>query len=1583
MYAAWLFFGDHFKDVYFPDTDNWTSHIVISQEESGWSSDEIFLVRALEGSVFLTPPSDFFWSTDRSSLEHAIRLEEHNIFRSAFGDLTIILKRLGREQLVFRKYVLETNTLTIGRGQRNNVFDSDQRLSTSHGYLSIRDRKSAVYTDQSANGTYLNGRRIINSTVLIHYGDVLTLPSGLKLIFLSDLLAVNAIETLQHIQMRRAVQQEIPPMGDLPENLPSLYSQYHRAPRILQQPQNEPVEIEPPIAKQQSNALPTWLQLGPSMTMVLPMLMGTMFGGLGGSGRVPAGLIMVGTSSVLAVIWGLINRRYRGRFEQETEGQRVGMYQKYIGEMEQQLRSLNTQEFDRLTSTFPNVGECAALPSDGSYRLWSRMPSHPDFLHVRVGLGKVPLPSEIITQKQKLSIIDDPLRDEADRLKAMYSSVDDAPVIAALRREAVVGILGGEEAILFAQGLLMQIAALHSYHDVRIAVFSDEAEASRWSWARWLPHVFASEDRQMRMVASTPSAIHEVMNHIGDLINMRRSDEDETAGSAPAEEEINEKALPLPHHILFCTNPNLLENEPVMRTLLTNHLGITLVMVAPSMEFLPKECHIIFNAASKRGYLHTSDGSTTQVDFEYPNRNLLQTFALQLAPLRVKDAAENAAIPTMVSFLDIYGVRKTSELDVWRMWSENHTYDGLRSVIGFSAGSQPFVLDISEKYHGPHGLIAGTTGSGKSVMLQTYILSLAMNYSPRQVQFILIDYKGGGMADAFRTLPHTAGIIDNLQGDRIISRALASLNGEIHRRETLFQEVGVKDITEYTKQFGENDSEAPVPHLIIITDEFAELKSDQPEFMKELVSASRVGRSLGIHLILATQKPSASVSDEIWANSRFHLCLRVQTVADSRDMLKRPDAAYIKGTGRCFIQIGNDESFDQVQTSYAGMPYNPNEPRSEELPQLLSDLGQTVSVPRRRKKQTEAKQPTQLEAVLDRIIEVADAHGIPQQRQMWLPEMPEHIYFEQLAAFNAGRMEVGQYPNPADGVQFLLGLGDDTAKQRYIPYMFNLTEARNMLLVGLSGSGKTTLVQSIVYSLANRYDPSCLNMYILSLTSQTLGTLRAFPHVGDVVFEEETMEVRRLIDMLSRESQRRSDLFAKASTDSFIEYNRSQKLNGQPIVPAIVVFVDRFEQLRAIAESNESVNQSVSSLIREGSSRGIHFIATALSKTEVPYKLHPFFEGVALQQNDRSDYSDVLSKRVPLEMPPIARNAGRGLAAIGGELYEFQVGLAGTPNGDGKEYGMPGTFVIENAIAEAEPLPDSERAKQVTEFAEKQRALWKGPLPAGIPRIPPEPVWESFIQESAYPRLLGTPFTAPLGYDLVSGELSELDLEENFSLFVTGPKRSGKTNALKYLARVMKDRGAEVHVIGDSEWTGFARENGIPLHSSRDDILAYVHHFQETILRDDRSPKKRVAKEQGKAALRKLAMELTPYTIIVDNAQRFNTDFNNLENGAELKFLKDVFSQLCVLADHYNLQLFLSAPFSAQMYFSQEPLKSLISMGRGISMGGKVSDCNPLGIGNLIPSALSRAQLPIGQGLTIFDGKVNRIVLPLIKSADD
>ncbi len=1582
MYAAWLFFEDRFKDVYFPDLDNWTSQIVLSQFETNWTFDATMSVRHLDGRMYLTLPDSFRWMDGHAAKERQVPANENFKVLSGSGSLiNIIIKEIDKAQLCFVKYRLNKASVTIGRSEQSDICDPDVLLSSLHGYLSFKSG-ALEYTDQSANGTYLNGRKLQHSTVRLQFSDVLTFPSGLKLVILGDCIAVNRGGVLKRMQLEKCAPRKQPsPDSSLPK-LPSIYTEFHRAPRMLQKVDTTSVEIEPPLAKQNQGQQPLWMQLGPSFTMILPMLMGTVLAGNRSGGMMSSGIAMMGTSSALAVMWGLINRRYRQKQSIASESQRINLYRKYIQEMEETLRGLNEREYQRLVSAYPNVGQCALMPAENTHRLWDRMPTHSDFLHLRLGKGNVPLPNHIQIQKQKLSIIDDPLRDEPERLSRVYSTISGAPVTVNLRKEAVVGVLGSADAVMFAQGLLMQIASLHSYHDVRIAVLTDQPSASQWEWTRWLPHVFANEDRDMRMVASKPSAIHDVMSHLDEVLMMRKNPENsgEDAGDEPQ--------LPLPHYVIFCTNFRLLEDEPIMRRLLTNNLGMTLVMVAPSLEMLPKESHLIINVGSKPGFLHTSEGDTIQVDFEYPNHNLLTGFAHQLAPLRVRDAAENAAIPTLVSFLDIYGVRRVEDLDVWRMWTENHTYDGLRSTIGYSTGSRPFVLDISDKYHGPHGLIAGTTGSGKSVMLQTYILSLALNYGPNQVQFILIDYKGGGMADAFRNLPHVAGIIDNLQGARVINRALASLNGEIHRRERIFKMLNVNNINDYTRQYGDDPNEIKLPHLIIIVDEFAELKSDQPDFMRELVSASRVGRSLGIHLILATQKPSSSVSDEIWSNSRFHLCLRVQTRSDSMEMLKRPDAAYIKGMGRCFIQIGNDELFEQVQTSYSGLAYNPSEPRAEEMPHLLGDIGQAIRVPKKRKSTVNnQKEYTQMDAVLDRITDVSGQHGLLHSKQLWLPEMRPQIYLGESKLFSNGTVRQGKYPNAPEGVSMMLGMADDVAHQRYIPYIVNLTQMRNLMIVGLAGTGKTTAIQSMVYSLASQYDPEHLHMYILSLTSQSLGNLKAFPQVGDIAFENEIIEIKRFINMLFEEEARRSELFAQASTDSFIEFNRSQRLRGKPEVPAIVVFIDRYEQLRGMFDSDDFYNTRIQALLREGSGRGIHFVVTALAKSEVPSKLHAFFGGIALQLRDRSDYSEVIGKRVPYDMPPIASCPGRGIGLVDDVPFEIQIALGGraslTP--DQQDFASLNNcmrYALEAEMPAPTPLTDVERAELISNYARTLDALWKGQRPVKIPRIPAEPTYELFAEEPGFAEAQKTPYQLPIGYDMVKGSLASVDLEKNFSWLVLGPKKSGRTNFLKMAARMFSARGADVHVIGDASWKNIATLPGVKLYTTSDEIVQFTHFFLKEY------PGKRkalhdAALAKGKAEARAQALQFKPCAVIIDDAERINRDFKSEAMVKEMQLMQNLYGQMSSIASLYNIFLFMSTSFAERVSMQFEPLKTLQAQGRGIVLGGKLNEYDPFGISGSMPLQARSKALPAGYGYMVNGGVSTQIAVPLAEPAEN
>lgn len=440
------------------------------------------------------------------------------------------------------------------------------------------------------------------------------------------------------------------------------------------------------------------------------------------------------------------------------------------------------------------------------------------------------------------------------------------------------------------------------------------------------------------------------------------------------------------------------------------------------------------------------------------NLSEMDIFSRQLSNFKVRENASNAAIPDMLTFLDMYKTSRVEDLDMYHKWLENRTYESMRSLIGQKAGEQPVYLDIHEKYHGPHGLVAGTTGSGKSETLQTYILSLVLNYHPHEVAFILIDYKGGGMAQSFIGLPHLAGVITNLGGNQT-TRALLSINAEIKRRQRIFNEYKIKHIDAYIELYRNGEAEEPMPHLLIIADEFAELKKEQPDFVRALVSAARVGRSLGINLILATQKPSGVVDDEIWSNTRFRICLRVADKQDSNEMLKRTDAAYITGTGRGFLQVGNDEIFDEFQSGWSGAPYTPEVPFNDDSKAkavIIGLTGKPEAVKKKKKKKGDnVKKFTQLDAMVQYAANLAEENHIKPLRQIWLPPLPGLFYLDDL-----------ELTWDEKQIKLPVGLADDPQNQRQFPVYLDFIRDGHLLICGSAGSGKTSLVQTILYGAA-------------------------------------------------------------------------------------------------------------------------------------------------------------------------------------------------------------------------------------------------------------------------------------------------------------------------------------------------------------------------------------------------------------------------------------------------------------------------------------------------------------------------------------
>ena len=866
------------------------------------------------------------------------------------------------------------DTIQIGRDDRCEIrYDFQGMVSDRHAVLFRRDGQWRI-ENRGGNGSYLNSAWLDKPTVL-SFGDYINVI-GLHLVFLGSYLAVDLSSGNVRIDERRlgkafspapriAGVKEGEASGAKTENTGGqagfeevekappgkVRVIFHRSPRNIEKIETEEVEIENPPAFQKSKRQPFFLTVGPSFTMAIPMLLGCLLmvyaSRVSGSSMglfMYSGLVMAVSSALIGVFWAISNMRYQRKAEKEEEAHRFDAYGKYLVEKTDEIRTSYEKNALAMHAMYPDASTVAAY-NEQTTELWNRNDSHEDFLYCRMGLGDVPFQVSVNTAKKKFTLHPDPLDEKPQIIKENFKTLYKVPILLDVRHHPLIGIVGGEGktgAAEVARILAVQIAATHCYTDVKMAFLYNGASSdddSIWEFSRWLPHVWA-EDRKIRYIASDKASVSDVCYELTKLFRQRleeRIEKPDNTGSIK------------PHVVLFISDLSLIEDELLAKYIFDKdeNLGLSVLILSDTVEHLPNACdYIIQNDSVYRGMYHISAQKEERVEiafdelaFEAP-----QQLARTLANIEVQEVEMGGEIPASLTFFEMYGVSGPQQLGAAERWLKNRTYSNIRGLIGQKAGGADCYLDVHEKYHGPHGLVAGTTGSGKSETLQTYMLSLALSYSPDDVAFFIIDYKGGGMANLFRGLPHLAGQISNLSGNQV-HRAMVSIKSENRRRQRIFSENGVNNINAYTRLFKNREAFRPVPHLFIIIDEFAELKKEEPDFMQELISVAQVGRSLGVHLILATQKPAGTVDDNIWSNSRFRLCLRVQDKEDSMDMLHKPDAAYITQAGRCYLQVGSDEVYELFQSGWSGAPYEESmETGALELAKLITVTGRTETV---------------------------------------------------------------------------------------------------------------------------------------------------------------------------------------------------------------------------------------------------------------------------------------------------------------------------------------------------------------------------------------------------------------------------------------------------------------------------------------------------------------------------------------------------------------------------------------------------------------------------------------------------------------
>lgn len=910
-----------FREVTLPERGQTGVEVLLQKELFATSKDiELDLEKEAEGWTLKTPDARI--SVGGNDVD-SVRIEDGlKLSLDAYGDrITAICFEQADPFCAYHKYsVSGLRQIRIGRDADNDMRYENSFVSGHHCVIDF-DNGRAILRDESKNGTYLNYRRVYGSSVL-KYGDSIRIMR-LNIIFLGDMLAVDSCDDLS-VTLRKMDNEEIESVAAEATAGASSKILFHRSPRNLRRLNTEPVEIEAPPTPAEKQDMPLAMVIGPAMTMSIPMLLSAGFsiwasraGGSNSGTFMYMGIVTAVASAIIAVIWALVNVRYTARQRKQAENRRFESYSEYLLHMRDKLEKASRENAQALTERYLSAEQCCAL-NETSPLLWNRNSFHDDFLSIRLGIGTIPFQAPIVIPKERFTMVNDSLADKPQLLHDNFSVLHDVPVTVDLLTNRLVGIAGGENrkaAMAIARSMIAQIAASNCYTDVKLAIVYDEKndiDRHSWDFAMWLPHVW-SGDKKIRYIATNQSEMGDVFHALTQTLRMRSEDE-------------KKDRCYKPHLILFVADPKLLDGEAISHYVFErdSDLGMSTVLLAQRFEELPNDCECIIRCDDGfSGIYNTRDGveNGTKISFDSVNEESLANFARTIGRIEVVESEADGEIPGSLTFFDMYGVAKPEELDAPERWRRSDATASMKALVGFRNGNNPCYLDIHERYHGPHGLVAGTTGSGKSETLQTYILSLAVNFSPEDVGFFIIDYKGGGMANLFDGLPHMIGSISNLSGNQV-HRAMVSIQSENRRRQRIFAEYGVNNINGYTSLYKSGDAAEPIPHLFIIIDEFAELKREEPDFMKELISVAQVGRSLGVHLILSTQRPSGTVDENIWANSKFRLCLRVQDRQDSMDMLHRPEAAYLTQAGRCYLQVGNDEIFELFQSGWSGADYD-------------------------------------------------------------------------------------------------------------------------------------------------------------------------------------------------------------------------------------------------------------------------------------------------------------------------------------------------------------------------------------------------------------------------------------------------------------------------------------------------------------------------------------------------------------------------------------------------------------------------------------------------------------------------------------
>ena len=1211
-----------------------------------------------------------------------------------------------------RRYPLPRGAVLVGRNQECDVVLDHGSVSRPHARLTVtRDGQVTVQDLGSHNGTALDGRHVL---------EPVTVPEGGQ-------LRLGAVD----VEVRRPTVHDRPDVDPHRDAGAAGTVAFNRPPRTAPPP--PPAEVTLPKAVNANVGKAAF----PMVAILTPLLFaGVMFA----TTKQAATLLFVLMSPMMA-IGNAVDGKRKGRKSERSEKER---FRRELQELRERLAERADQERDRRRATHPDPAEIVRRVQQPSTTLWERRPDHPLFLQLRAGVGDVGW-SPPVAARPSLAPVADEVTDVLDEA----ATLPRAAVPVDLSGGGVVGIVGNRTAALaLARSLVSQAAVLHGPADLPTMVLADRATGREWDWAKWLPHTRG------------PSGVDRMLSADRDL-STRMAEARLEAARMSSDPRAARPGSTGPQ----ATGPTLLvvvDDESLTvgrraptRSLLRGEAGpVAGIVIAASADRLPMVCTTVVDLDGSEGRAHLTlpqrgervDGFVVCGMADDVARDCARTLARYEDP---ELDLVGAGLPASIRLLPLLDLEECTPELVRARWKQaGHSPGRLAAPVGI-AESGVFPIDLVAD--GPHGLVGGTTGAGKSELLRTIVAGLAANHDPDRLTFVLIDFKGGAAFDECARLPHTVGLVTDLD-EHLAERALRCLEAELKYRERVLRAAGATDLADYLRRPAGGAGE-PLPRLVVIIDEFATLKAELPHFIDALVGVAQRGRSLGVHLLLATQRPQGAISESIKANTNLRIALRVQDRSDSADIVEVPDAAAIPRNlpGRAYVRLGpgevaaiqtalstgvrSDEALVPVDVApfvYGPAPRSPAPPPPRPTASVspsstdgdgVGDAGETdLSV---------------LVATIGRAFEDS---GRPAPRRPWPDPLPTDVDLDELIAWAARRAD------SHEGPAFVpLALADDPDAQSQYPVGWVPGDG-NLLVYGVGGSGTTTTLASLALALAQTHGPDDLHLYVLDIGARELEDLAALPHVAAVITAAERERQTRLVRVLRDELGRRRALGVAAVNE----------------LPTIVTMIDGWSALAAEYTdlAGNAVLDALARVFADGPEVRMYTVITADRPNAIPTSLSSLArQRLALRLSDPNAYTafGIRTQAVPAMVP--------GRALVGGTGQVLQIAR---PRG--------GVAAAAARIAAASPSPKSSSSTSTSTTSSTRRPLRVEALTAQL----------KVAEIGADAQLGQRPWVVPVGITEEALEPASLVAYAGEHALVTGPARSGKSTALLTVAAVCR-----------------------------------------------------------------------------------------------------------------------------------------------------------------------------------------------------